>query len=143
MNRDRTVLHVDDDPQICRVVAKRLERHGYNVTSINDPAEVLQELVRDQWRVILLDIDLPNIYGLDLLRDIKAFDNGIQVIMLTGMVSLSTVLQSLRLGAEACLFKPLDSVEPLVEVLDDTFRKVDRWWSTLDELSQRGLAHTL
>jgi len=138
MNTDRALLHIDDDPQITRMVAARLRKHGYQTNSLNDPTEVLKELMCNQWRVVLLDIDMPEVNGLDLLREIKAYDGGIQVIMLTGLVQLHTLLQSFRWGAEACLFKPLDNMDLLVAALDDTFRKVDRWWHALEELSQRG-----
>ena len=120
------------------MVAARLEQCGYQVTQFNDPAMALKEMMSNQWRVILLDIDMPGINGLDLLREIKAYDGGIQVIILTGMVQMNIVLQSFRWGAEACVFKPMDDIEPLLAALDDTFRKINRWWDTLEELSQRG-----
>jgi len=134
---ERAILHIDDDPQVTRMVAKRLQQHGYEVTSLNDPTKALRELMQNQWRVVLMDIDMPRVNGLDLLREIKAYDGGVQVIMLTGVVTLSTLLQSFRWGAEACLFKPLDDMDPLLDALDDTFRKFNRWWSALEELSQR------
>ena len=137
MNEERSILHVDDDLQVTRMVAQRLNVHGYQVTSLNDPSLALKELMCNQWRVVLLDIDMPGINGLDLLREIKAYDGGIQVIMLTGLVTLTSILQSFRWGAEACLFKPLGSIEPLLEALGDTFRKIDRWSEALEELSRR------
>ncbi len=137
MDSERAVLHIDDDPQVTRLVAARLRRHGYEVTSLTDPRGALRELMQNQWRVVLLDIDMPGVNGLDLLREIKAYDGGVQVIMLTGVVSMNTLLQSFRLGAEACLFKPLTDDRPLLDALADTFRKIDRWWETLEELSRR------
>ncbi|MDZ7617418.1 MAG: response regulator [Patescibacteria group bacterium] len=137
MNPDKAVLHIDDDPQVTRIVGARLKSHGYQVTSINDARMALRELMQNQWRVVLLDIDMPGVNGLDLLREIKAYDGGIQVIMLTGVTSMSALLQSFRFGAEACLFKPLHDYQPLFDVLEDTFRKIDRWWDALEELSQR------
>ena len=137
MSTERAVLHIDDDPQVTRLVSERLSAHGYEVTSLNDPNKALRELMQNQWRVVLLDIDMPGVNGLDLLREIKAYDGGIQVIMLTGMVTLSTLLQSFRWGAEACLFKPLGDLTPLLEAMEDTFRKINRWWVALEELSQR------
>lgn len=136
-NRDRSILHVDDDPQMTRLVGKQLEGCGYDVLSINDPRMAVNELALQQRRVALLDIDMPGLNGLDLLREIKAYDGGIQVIMLTGLVNLTTVLQSLRWGAEACFFKPIDDFNPLIEALESVFVKIDRWWKTLDELSTR------
>ena len=133
----RTILHVDDDPQITRIVATHLNAHGYQVTQLHDPYDALDVIMRSQYRVVLLDIDMPGLDGLELLRKIKAFDGGIQAIMLTGVVSMSTVLQSLRFGAEACFFKPLIDYQPLLNALGSTFAKIDRWWITLEELSLR------
>ncbi|MBN1910152.1 MAG: response regulator [Pirellulales bacterium] len=133
----RTILHVDDDPQMTRLVGEQLNNLGYQVHSLNDPADAMKELIGSQHRVIILDIDMPGMNGLDLLQEIKHHDGGIQVIMLTGVVTLTTVLRSFRLGAEACFFKPLTSIDPLQEALEDVFRKIDRWWAALEDLSHR------
>ena len=133
----RTILHVDDDPQITRIVASQLNKHGLQVAPLHDPRGALDAIVRSQHRVVLLDIDMPGINGLELLRQIKAFDGGVQALMLTGVVSMSAVLQSLRYGAEACFFKPLDDYQPLLDAVEATFAKIDRWWITLEELSRR------
>ena len=137
---NRTILHVDDDPQITRIVAAQLNAHGYRVAKLHDPLEALEALdaiMHSQYRLVLLDIDMPGLNGLDLLRQIKAFDGGIQALMLTGVVSMSAVLQSLRIGAEACFFKPIEDYGPLLEAVESTFAKIDRWWNTLEELSCR------
>jgi CheY-like chemotaxis protein len=133
----RRILHVDDDPQITALVAEYLRSYGYETTAMHDPCQVIQQLPAFRERVVLLDIDMPRINGLELLKEIKAFDGGIQVVMLTGLVTMTTVLQSLQLGAEACFFKPVVEIEPMVDALTDCFRKLDRWWLTLDELSGR------
>ena len=135
MNIEREILHIDDDPQVTRIIAKRLKPHGYQVTPLHDPTRAIDELIHKQWRVVLSDVDMPGINGLDLLRNIKAHDGGIQVIMLTGVVTMSSVLESLRLGAEACFFKPLSELEPLLEALEHSFHKIDRWWGSLQKLS--------
>ena len=137
MNSSRAVLHVDDDPQFTRAIAARLAIFGFEVQSLNDSRRVLDELMRGQYRVVLLDIDMPHFDGLEVLRQIKSYDGGIQVVMLTGIVTMSAVLQSLRQGAEACLFKPVRDIEPLVDAIDEAFRKLDRWWQALEELSRR------
>jgi CheY-like chemotaxis protein len=137
MIASRRILHVDDDPQITNLVSKYLAAYGFETAAIHDPCQVIQQLPRFQERVVLLDIDMPRINGLELLKEIKTFDGGIQVIMLTGLVTMTTVLQSLQLGAEACFFKPISEIEPLAEALSDCFRKIDRWWTTLDDLSGR------
>jgi DNA-binding NtrC family response regulator len=69
------------------------------------------------------------------LGEIKRHDGGIQVIMLTGLVTMSAALRSFRLGAEACLFKPMDDFAPLVEAVHRTYHKIDGWRQTLEQLS--------
>ncbi len=133
----RAILHVDDDPAVTRLVAAQLEAAGYQVESLNSPLEAMDTTVRGQYRVVLLDIDMPHKSGMHLLSEIKAFDAGIQVIMLTGLVNVTTVLETMRNGAEACLFKPIIDAQPLVEAVEDAFRRTDRWWYSLRDLTQR------
>lgn len=146
MKNRRLVLHVDDDQALLRIVSRGLATRGYEVVSISNPAETLDKIIDTGARVVLLDIDMPMtgcqgfdtpiLNGLDLLKKIKAQDGGIQVVMLTGVVTMSTVLRSLRYGAEACVFKPISDYDLLDTTLNDVFGKIDRWWRTLDELKQ-------
>ncbi len=137
----RTILHVDDDPQILRQVHKYLTARDYDVASLSDPRKVIESLLETQCRVVLLDINMPH-NGLDVLQEIKRHDGGIQVVFLTELVSMSTVMQSMCLGAEACLFKPLTDFAPLESALDAAFAKIDRWWSSLHDLTERKRQNT-
>jgi len=137
MERNRSILHIDDDPNLLRIVSKKLNLRGYEVHSLDDAKLTSRELVTSGARLVLLDVDMPDIDGLTVLQDIKNHDGGIQVIMLTGLVSMNTVLQSMRGGAEACVFKPIADLEPLTTAIDAAFAKIDRWWMSLDELNQR------
>jgi DNA-binding NtrC family response regulator len=134
---NRTILHVDDDPQITRLMGVILQRQGFEVASLNDPTAALGEIIRHGYRIVLLDIDMPGIDGLQLLRRIKEYDGGIQVIMLTGLVTLSNAMATFRGGAEACFFKPLDDVEPLIAALHSTFQKIEHWWQALHNLTRQ------
>jgi DNA-binding NtrC family response regulator len=133
----RTVLHVDDDRLIRELVAHRLTADGYKVISLDNPREAISTLLAHDCRVVILDVEMPELNGLELLSQIKAHDGGVQVIMLTGLVSMSSVLESLRRGAEACLFKPIENFDELQRALAATFVKLDAWWSTLADLSRR------
>ncbi|NOY41853.1 MAG: response regulator [Planctomycetes bacterium] len=137
MTRSRTILHIDDDPNVHRIVTRILQKNNYEVFSLEDPTQTSQELIKSGARVVLLDIDMPQIDGLTLLKQIKSHDGGVQVIMLTGFVSMNTVLQSMRWGAEACVFKPLTDFTPLLTAVRASFEKIDFWWDTLHELNQR------
>ncbi|WP_425616721.1 response regulator [Anatilimnocola sp. NA78] len=137
MNDRRNILHIDDDPAVLRLVSNRLHEHGYDVTSCADPVNIEELLLSTNARICLLDISMPRFDGLEVLKQIKRYDGGIQVIMLTGLVSMNAVLDSLRNGAEALYFKPILNFEPLLEILGESVRKNDRWRTTLEELRQR------
>ena len=135
--RNRAILHVDDDPNLLRLVSKVLTKSGYDVFSLDDPTQAARQLLTTGARLVLLDIDMPKLDGMTLLQDIKQQDGGVQVIMLTGMVTMGTVLKSMRWGAEACVFKPLVDFVPLQTAVTASFEKIDRWWASLDDLTNR------
>jgi DNA-binding NtrC family response regulator len=132
----RHVMHIDDDPVTTRVVAAKLRAHGIESLELNDPRKALAHLLDHQRRVVLLDIDMPHQNGLDLLREIKRFDGGIHVIMLTGIVTQAMVLQSLRWGATECHFKPVTDAAPLVAAIERAFESIARFHNTLHELTK-------
>jgi DNA-binding NtrC family response regulator len=137
MNSPALVLHVDDDPNILALVSRKLETHGVKVISTTDPTEAIKKILVTGARVVLLDIDMPEKDGLTLLREIKALDAGIQVIMCTGMVSMNTVLRATALGAETCIFKPIVNLNEITEAVDRAFEKIDRWWIALRDWIDR------
>ena len=96
-NHERKILHVDDDPSILRIVASVLSKRGYTVVSVSDPSQAIPSLIQTSTRLVILDIDMPEKSGLSLLEDIKAVDGSIQVIMLTGMVSMATIFRATQL----------------------------------------------
>lgn len=137
MNDKQTILHIDDDPAILRLVAGKLTKEGYEVVSCSDPTDIEGLLLASNARICLLDISMPNADGLDVLKQIKRHDGSVQVIMLTGLVSMNSVLDSMRNGAEALYFKPILDFEPLLAIIKDACRKTERWRQTLHELRQR------
>ncbi len=80
MNDRHSILHVDKDPQSLRLVAEHLRLREIEVISIDSTGDPVAQLISGHCRVVLLDIDLPGINGLDLLRCIKRADGAIQVI---------------------------------------------------------------
>lgn len=130
------VLHVDDDPSITRIVAERLSAAGYSVTSLNDPSQALDKVVSENFRVVILDIQMAGYDGLQLLERVKKHDGGIQVVMLTGIVTTMVALESMRLGANDCIFKPLTDGEGLTAAVRDAFDRIDRWQNRLKYLGE-------
>lgn len=144
MENARVLLHVDDDPIFTRLVAQKLTSRGFEVISLNDPTQALELLNNQPIRVVLLDIDMPGTDGTTLLRQIKQFDGGIQAVMLTGLVSQNSVLNSFRGGANACFFKPITDWTVLIESLVTSFDKIDHWCEVLSNLTnERRTEHEL
>ncbi len=102
--RSRKILHIDDDPQFTRLMQVELRSAGFQADALNDERKWEETLLHGGYRVVLLDMEMPYISGGQLLRKIKQHDGAIQVIMLTGLVRMFVVLDSLRDGAEYCFF---------------------------------------
>jgi DNA-binding NtrC family response regulator len=129
-----SVLHVDDDRSMTEFVRSVLAKRSIECTSLNDPQQALDVIREHNIRVVILDIDMPELNGIELLQKIKQYDGGINVIMLTGIVTQGTVIRSLRRGALACLFKPLSDPQELVNMVELAFSNIDRWWNSLRQL---------
>lgn len=139
----RVVLHVDDDPMFTRLVSAMLERSGYESEAIHNPLETIDAIQQGQHRIVLLDIHMPKRSGLQILSDIKSFDAGIQVIMLTGLVNETTILEAMHGGALQCLFKPVTSPEKIIEAVDNAWKSTESWWRTMHDLTERRKAEEL
>lgn len=135
----RAILHVDDDPQMLRILGVKLRSQGYDVISLADPTRTIPTLLDNDCRAVILDIEMPGQTGLEVLSQIKAYDGGVQVMMLTGLVSTNTVLESMRRGAETVIFKPVLEYDELYSSLDAMFSKLQRWRHALEELTRRRL----
>ncbi len=133
MSAEKAVLHVDDDQAILELVGKSLRKRGYTVISVSDPLTAIPILYKSGARVAILDIEMPGVDGLTLLREIKQRDAGIKTIMLTGMVSMGTVLHATRLGAEECIFKPIKDLNSVGDAVDRCFLNIESWWEALRE----------
>jgi len=134
---NRTILHVDDDPQFTLWMQRLLSRKGYDVVSLNDPTQAIDEIMRHGYRIVILDIDMPSIDGIELLRRIKEYDGGIQVVMLTGLVTLGNAMTAFRRGAEAFFFKPVEDLDALTASLDAVVHKIEHWWNALHNLTKQ------
>jgi serine phosphatase RsbU (regulator of sigma subunit) len=114
-----TVLVVDDDPSINLLLQTRLRLRGLNVLSARDGQEALDVLAATEVDLLLLDVSMPVIGGLEVLSNIRQRGLDTAVIMTTAFGSEQVAIEALRAGADDYLRKPFDSVE-LRAVLDRT-----------------------
>lgn len=110
---------VDDDIQITNMLEKFLKRNeNYKVVVYNNPQKALSS-IDVKVDVILLDIMMPQMNGLDFLPKIKEKHPTVNVIMMTAYSTLDKVLDAHRYGAEHYLMKPFDSLESVSKKIDE------------------------
>ena len=100
------ILAVDDELNIRRLIRNEFTLEGFEVTTAKSGEEGLALVRKKQFDVILLDIKLPKMSGLDVLRKIKETSNPVEVIMITGYGDIQSAVDSLKLGARDYVTKP-------------------------------------
>ena len=93
------VLVVDDEPSMRQMLTIALRREGYQVSTAEDGAAALAALAAGQLDLLITDVRMPEMSGVDLLREAKRIDPALSVVMMTAYGSKETVLEALRLGA--------------------------------------------
>jgi len=106
-----SILIVDDDPLVGRTLTAHLTDKGYEVILSSSGKEALEVLNYNQPDFILLDIRLPDIDGLEILRQIKQRDPRASVIVMTAYDDMKTTVEAIKLGAFEYLVKPLNFLE--------------------------------
>jgi len=100
------VLLVDDDVTFRQVMSKELARLGYQIEAVESGEEAVRRIAASEPDVILLDMRLPGMSGLDVLKSIRASAPATEVVMLTGHGSIDTAIESIRVGAFDYVVKP-------------------------------------
>jgi DNA-binding NtrC family response regulator len=103
-----TILVADDDPYIQEALQDRLETLGYRVSLAADGQQALEILEHKDPQLILLDIEMPGMKGLDVLKEIRRRDNDVPVIMITAYGSIDLAVQAMKEGAYDFIPKPFD-----------------------------------
>ena len=120
------VLLVDDEEGVRMSLRALLDRE-FQIESVGSGEEALRELPRFRPDLVLLDVKLlPSMSGLDALREIKAFDECIEVVMITAFASLATLNEALRHGAFGYLIKPFPRRDLALMVRDALARRSGR-----------------
>ncbi len=130
------LLIVDDEKDITESLRRYFAFAGYRVDVANDPYTALRMIHRDNFLVVVSDIAMPGMTGVELLRRIKEYNGMIQVIMITGYVTLDNVLSCLRLGADDCFLKPLSDLGVLQAAVEEAVAKLRKWNRLMLDISR-------
>jgi len=126
----KNILVIDDDPLIRKTLSTHLTKEGFEITLAQTGEEGIQKYTESQPELVILDIRLPDIDGLETMRRLKERDPGAAIIIITAFDDMKTTVEAVKLGAFEYLVKPLDFVD-----LELTIAKAFQMRSLEDKLS--------
>jgi len=113
-----TILIVDDDPLVCRLLEIRLKSLGFpNITSVNEGRVAIEVILSRHPDIVLLDITIPDIDGLEVLNVVKAASSGTRVLMLTAHENPGYLTKAIALGASGYIVKRPPTLKSLGETV--------------------------
>ena len=115
------VLLVDDEEELVSTLAERLKIRGFVAEAVTSGKQALQQVATAQFDVVLLDVKMPGLGGIDVLRLLKEHNQSLPVILITGHGSAEDGEAGMRQGAFAYVMKPVN-IETLVEKLREAAR---------------------
>lgn len=119
------ILIVDDDPAFCLMLATFLEKNQYQSFKAHSGKECLAALIKSDFEMVLTDLRLPDITGIDVLKEIKKKDRELPVVLMTGYGEIRTAVQAMKLGAYEYVSKPVNPDEILMIVQSALSRSAD------------------
>ena len=124
--QENRLLIVDDEASTTLLLKKLLEREGYRVDTANSALTALMLTERSKYHIVISDILMPDMDGLDLLQELRKRDPLIQVVIMTAGVTMNRAISALEHGATDFILKPIEP-EELVIVTRLCEAKLKRW----------------
>ena len=116
MTEKKRVLLIDNEEGLCRMMEQVLLDSGYLVRAYTSPVKALEEFNPGAWDIVITDIKMPGMTGLEVLQKVKALSKEIPVIIITAYATVEMSIQALRKGAYDMLTKPFEPEELVYRV---------------------------
>jgi len=110
------ILLVDDERTMVKYLSKRLIKKGFSISSAYNGMDALMQVKASEFDVVLLDVLMPGMNGIETLKEIKKIKPATQVIMLTGHASVEAGIEGMKAGAFNYIMKPFDPNELVTEI---------------------------
>ena len=117
------ILVVDDEIGMCEFLEFMLRDEGYEVESAHSGQEALEKLAEKDYSLILADIKMPGMDGLEMLRRIREIDSDAVVIVMTAYASLDTAVKAIKYNAYDYLVKPFDDTDKVLTIIERGLQK--------------------
>jgi len=133
-----SVLIVDDEQVVCDLLQDELSERGYLCTTVLDGNEALVKLATGYFDVVLLDIRLPGMSGMEVLREIWLNHSNTATIMITAINDVATAVEAMKLGASDYIGKPfdLDRVDASIRTALETKPATDKPSTEMDAIAR-------
>jgi len=115
------ILLIDDDFNLCKILAYQLENNGFNVTTANKGGDGLSLFNKQDFDIVITDIQMPDITGIEVLKKIRNQNNKVVIIIITAHSSVENAIEACRLGADEYLAKPFGQ-EQLLFIIEKALR---------------------
>jgi len=115
------ILLVDDEEEFVTTLAERLELRGLQARAASNGEDALHMIEADTPQIVILDVMMPGLGGLEVLKRIKAQNSQIHVILLTGRGSTKEGIEGMQLGAFDYLMKPIN-IEELIKKMQEAIK---------------------
>jgi PAS domain S-box-containing protein len=129
------ILVVDDSKPICDILTLVLEDEGYVITTAYDGFEAIDEIETGQFDLAIVDVNLPGIDGIDVLKKIKQANTETEVVIISGYASLDSAVEAVRAGAYDYIIKPFN-VKSITEVVKKGLEKRKQIVDTRQQLNE-------
>src|SRR5579864_407467 len=119
------LLVVDDEPSVLKIVERLAAKAGFDVVTCGSAADAMQTLLRKPANLAMVDLRMPEVNGLELLRQIRSAVPACEVILMTGYAAVDSAVEAIKLGAREYLTKPFD-FDRLRQVLTEIRVELER-----------------
>jgi len=136
-NKKPVALIVDDEQVVCDLLSYELSDRGYLCSTALDGKTALAKLATEEFDVVLLDIRLPGMSGMEVLREILLTYRNTAIIMVTAVNDVNTAVEAMKMGASDYIVKPfdIDAVDSSVRAALETRRPAGKSVSEMDAIA--------
>ncbi len=128
------IMILDDEDEAMSLLKTKLELIGLNrIDTFTDPVQAIATFQNKKYHILLTDTDMPEMDGIEVLKRVKQLDPMIQVIMTTEKSTIDRTLACLELGANDYVLKPFKSDDYILEVVEHSIKKLERWKEAIKE----------
>jgi len=128
------LLIVDDEKNIRELLSRHYRFKGYTVLTACNGLEALEVMNNERVEVVISDILMPEMDGIELLHQLRLDYPTVHVIIITGYITMENLLAALRYGADTCIFKPMTDFDEMDEAVEHAIEHLKVWQKKLLEL---------